>query len=102
MKCLTLVTHASAKDDLIDFLLHHDKITGFTLTASEGHSRSTGDNPLESSRDRVLGYVPRVRIDVIVDEETLQSVLDQLCDCDSCVTGRGVWWVTPVEKWGGL
>ena len=102
MKCLTLVIHESAKQDLIDYLLDRSDISGFTLSLAEGHSRTTQRNPFETTRDVVLGYVPRARVDVIVDDEVLPAVLGEICHCDSCVTGRGVWWVTDVQDWGTL
>jgi len=102
MKCLTLVIHESAKQDLIDHLLSRDDISGFTLCAAEGHSRRTSGNPFETTRDVVLGYVPRVRVDVITSDANLPNIRDQICHCDSCVTGRGVWWITEVQDWGTL
>ena len=102
MKCLTLVIHESAKQDLIDHLLGRQDISGFTLTAAEGHSRRTKNNPFETTREVVLGSVPRIRVDVIVGDDELPTLRDEICHCDSCVTGRGVWWVTEVQDWGTL
>ena len=102
MMCLTLVIHESAKQDLIDHLLQRDDIDGFTLTPAEGHSRKTRGNPFETTRDVVLGYVPRVRVEILVRDADLPGVREEICVCDSCVSGRGVWWVTAVQDWGTL
>jgi nitrogen regulatory protein P-II 1 len=102
VKCLTFVIHESAKQDLLDQLLGAPQIPGFTLIRAEGHSTRTGENPFDTARDRVLGYVPRYRVDVILEDEAVQEVLEQLQACDSCVVGRGVWWVTPVDDHGLL
>jgi nitrogen regulatory protein P-II 1 len=102
MKCLTFVIHQTAKQDLLDHLLDAQEIPGFTVSAAEGHSERTEQNPFETARDRVLGYVPRYRVEVILEDDAVDTVLERLQDCDSCVVGRGIWWVTPVESHGVL
>ncbi len=49
-----------------------------------------------------MGYLPRVRVDVILEEAAVDPLIKALTTCDSCVSGRGVWWVTPVERSGTL
>ena len=102
MMCLPLVIHETAKQDLIDHLLAREDVSGFTLSAAEGHSRNTGHNPFETTRDLVLGYVPRVRVDILVEDEAYPVLRDEICHCDSCVAGKGIWWGTPVVASGHL
>ncbi len=102
MKCLTLIIHQAAKQDLIDLLRASDAVHGFTILNGEGHSKNTGQNPFETSRDRVMGYLPRVRVDVILEAAAVDPMIKALTTCDSCVSGLGVWWVTPVERSGYL
>ena len=71
MKCLTLIIHRSAKQDLLDHLLQASEISGFTIVGAEGHSERTGANPFDTTRDQVLGYVPRFRIDVLLEDEAV-------------------------------
>jgi nitrogen regulatory protein P-II 1 len=102
MKCLTLVIHEAAEQDLLDYLLDCEHVSGFTTTRVHGHSRNTQDNPFDTTRDRVLGYVPRLRMDLLVEDELLEKVLSGLRRCEACVTGLGIWWVTAVESSGQL
>lgn len=102
MKLLTLIVHREAQQDLLDLLMSHEHVRGFTTTRGEGHSCRTQHNPFETDRDRVLGYVPRVRVDVLLPEEHLPGVLDLLRGCESCVSGLGIWWVTTVDDSGYL
>ncbi|MCK5796055.1 MAG: DUF3240 family protein [Deltaproteobacteria bacterium] len=102
MKCLTLIVHQSAKQHLLDLLSSTPEVPGFTLVQAEGHTDHTGDNPFESIRDRVLGYVPRIRVDVLLEDDAVDPVLARLRDCESCMKGRGIWWVTSVATHGTL
>jgi len=102
MKCLTLIVHQTARQDLLDSLSSAPQVTGFTISKAEGHSERTGDNPFDTVRDRVLGFVPRVRVDVLIEDDEVDAVLARLRDCESCVVGRGIWWVTPVLDYGPL
>lgn len=102
MQCLTMILHESVKQPLIDMFRHMPEITGYTFIQGEGRSSDTARNPFETNRDRVMGYVPRVRVDLILDDDVVTQVMARLQACDSCVAGRGVWWVSPVVAWGQL
>jgi nitrogen regulatory protein PII len=102
MKLLTLIIHEAATQDLIDTLLCHDRVDGFTTSAGHGHSCRTCRNPFETSEDLVTGRVPRVRFDLLLEDDAVDPVLEALRGCESCVSGLGVFWVTPVERGGGL
>jgi len=75
MKCLTLIVHRSAKQDLVDRLRGAPEIHGFTVQPAEGHSERTGDNPFETTRDLVLGHVPRERVDILLQDDAVPSVV---------------------------
>jgi nitrogen regulatory protein P-II 1 len=102
MKCLTLIMHESIKQELIDMFRQMKEVTGYTFIHGEGHSSDTDHNPFETNRDRVMGYVPRVRVDLILADEDVENVMLRLQGCDSCLAGLGVWWISPVDQWGQL
>jgi nitrogen regulatory protein P-II 1 len=102
MKVLTLIVRETAAQDLVDLLLCDEQISGFTTFSGEGHSCSTRENPFENDADRVLGYVPRVKVEILLEDEAVEHVLDRLRQCESCVAGQGIWWVTPVTDSGKL
>ena len=53
-------------------------------------------------RDRVVGYVPRVRVDLLLlDEEAVDRVLRALA-VHKVEIGRGIWWVVSLERQGSF
>mgnify|MGYP001566753902 CR=1 FL=1 len=101
MKNLTLVIHAGAQQALADSLRALEQVQGFTLTPVEGHSGYSGADPFLSARDKVVGYVPRVRVDVLLVDADVNLVLAALLSQQS-FQGQGIYWVSPVEQQGRL
>jgi len=101
MKNLTIVIHASAQQALADKLRALEPIEGFTFTHVEGHSHHSEEDPFLSARDKVVGYVPRVRVDILLADADVDAVLGALVAQNS-LSGQGVYWVTTVERQGGL
>ena len=102
MKCLTLIVHASAKRDLADRLRNITGVEGFTLVPCEGHSAETWHEPFQSIRDRVVGYVPRVRVDVVLDDARLNNVVEALKTNEKERARIGIWFVTDILETGAL
>lgn len=101
MKNLTLVIHAGAQQALVDSLRALEQVQGFTLTPVEGHSGYSGADPFLSARDKVVGYVPRVRVDVLLADADVSLVLAALLSQQS-FQRQGIYWVSPVEQQGRL
>ena len=102
MKNLTLIVHADVKQALADALRGMKGVEGFTFTPVEGHGPQDEHDPLLSARDRVVGYIPHVRVDIVLDDKHVDRVLDALRESNCGVTGRGVYWVTSVQPFGRL
>jgi nitrogen regulatory protein P-II 1 len=102
MKQLTLIVHADIKQTLADTLRSLPQVTGFTFTQAEGHGQQRDRDPMLTARDRVVGYRPHVRVDILLKGEDLDSVLEALRTSKSGVSGRGHYWVTEVEREGRL
>ena len=102
MKMLTVIIHEGAKQNLIDILLEMDEVGGFTAIKAEGYFKEASKNPFESTLDQVAGYVPRVRVDILVSPHAIERILSSLSLCESCVEGTGLFWVTEVESSGRL
>ncbi len=102
MKNLTLVVHADIEQGLADFLRGLGPVRGFTFTHVEGHGPQDERDPALSARDRVVGYTPHVRVDIVVEDENVDAVLDALRQSRSGVAGRGHYWITRVEREGRL
>lgn len=102
MKMLTLIVHADSKEALADTLRTLPQVTGFTFTPVEGHGPREGRDLFLSARDRVVGFVPHVRVDLVLEEGDVDKVLEALKAADDGVAGRGVYWVTRLDRQGRL
>lgn len=99
MKNLVLIVPASAQQECADRLRALSSVGGFTFTSVEGHGARTDHDPAWSPRDRVVGYVPRVRIDVLLDDDAVAGVLNAL---RGAAGRQSVYWLTNVESHGRL
>ncbi len=101
MKHLTLVVHAGLEQATTDLLRSIEGIDGFTMTPVEGHGAQAQFDPVLSSRDRVVGYVPRLRIDMLLTESQLGTVLAAFQVPKPGINiQQGVYWVTDVVDQG--
>ncbi len=101
MKNLTIIVHAGVQQALADSLRTLEQVEGFTFSHVEGHSHHSEEDPFLSARDKVVGYVPRARVDVLLADGDVDAVLASLVE-QSHLSGQGVYWVTAVEAQGRL
>ena len=102
MKNLTLIVHADVQQALADTLRSIKQASGFIFTPVEGHGAQDGRDPTLSARDRVVGYTPQVRVDILLEDDDVEVVLQALRAAECGVVGRGIYWVTLVEQQGRL
>ncbi|MEW6330478.1 MAG: DUF3240 family protein [Pseudomonadota bacterium] len=102
MRKLTLIVHADVEQALADVLRGMDEVTGFTFTRVEGHGAQDERDPQLSARDRVVGYTPHVRVDIVLEDQDVDNVLETLERSHCGMTGRCVYWVSKVERHGRL
>jgi nitrogen regulatory protein P-II 1 len=102
MKNLMLVVHADLEQVLADTLRSFAQVTGFTFTRVEGHGSQVEHDAALTARDRVIGYTPHVRVDILLKDEDVDEVLRALRATDCGLVGRGIYQVTTVEKLGSL
>ncbi len=100
MKCLTIFVHTAVADTFADTLLADPEISGFTLTPCQGHSPHTAEEAMVSMQDRVQGYVPRVRIDVVMEDSLVDPLLERLKEVSKAEHSWGTWIVTEVHSMG--
>ena len=101
MKNLTLIVHADSQQNLADLLRSHTSVTGFTFTHVEGHGAQDERDAFLSPRDRVVGYVPHVRVDILLTDTDVKPVL-ALLRMTPDIAANGVYWVTPIDDQGRL
>lgn len=102
MKNLVLIVHADSEEMLADTLRALPGVSAFTFTHIESHDAQDMNDASLSARDRVAGYTPHVRVDLILEDEQVAAVLTALRADGSGVGGRGRYWVTDVETQGLL
>ena len=102
MKMLTLIVYADVKQVLADTLRGLKQVQGFTFTHVEGHGAQDSGDPSLSARDHVVGYVPHVRVDIVLEDKDVAVVLDALRNSQCGLSGRGRYWITAVEGQGLL
>lgn len=102
MKNLTLMVHADVEQALADVLRGIKFLQGFTFTRVEGHGAQDARDPSLSARDRVVGYTPHVRVDLVLEDENVEDLLQTLRAADCGVAGRGVYWISEVQGHGRL
>lgn len=102
MKNLVMIVHASVQQDLADILRGLAPVRGFTFTPAEGHGTRTANEPFLSPRDKVVGYVPRVRVDVLLEEADVPVVLGAVREAGPGSGNSGVYWISTVSEAGRL
>ncbi len=68
----------------------------------EGHGVQVEDDPFLSVRAKVVGYTPRVRMEILLQDGDVDSLLDILLGTRLGVVEHGVYWVTAIEQNGRL
>jgi nitrogen regulatory protein P-II 1 len=73
-------------------------VTGMTVTEASGYGRQKGHTEVYRGAEYEVDLVPKVRLEVVVEDDDATSVLDILVK--AAQTGRigdGKAWITPVE-----
>jgi nitrogen regulatory protein P-II 1 len=73
-------------------------IQGMTVTEARGFGRQRGHTEVYRGAEYEIDFVPKVRIEVLVDEPQLDSVIQAIMDAARSGTiGDGKIWVSPAE-----
>ena len=102
MKHLTLIVHTNIQQDLADQLRSLEQVSGFTFSHVEGHGVQVESDPFLSARDKVVGYTPRIRVDILLKDCDVDGVLESLRKTSYGLKGQGLYWITAVEQNGHL
>lgn len=78
------------------------KLKSFMFAHIEVHSSQLKEDVFLSARDKVVGYVPKVRVDIILEDERAKTLLDELRGSGVSFAGKGVYWVCDVDEVGVL
>ncbi len=101
MKQLVLLIHDNLKQETADLLHGIERVQGFTFSNIEGHGKQSTDTYL-STRDKVVGFTPRVRVDILLEDENITPVLMEIRKSNIGLSNHGFYWITAVEEYGQL
>ena len=86
------------KLDEVKEALHEVGVSGITVTEAKGFGRQKGHTELYRGAEYVVDFLPKIKIEVVVDDAQLQPALDAIQG--AARTGRigdGKIFVIPVE-----
>ena len=98
MNHLTLIVHTNVQQDLANELRSLKQVSGFTFSHAEGHGQQVESDAFLSARDEVVGYTPHVRVDILLQDQDVDSVLDTLRSKTRRGEDQGIYWITAVEQ----
>ena len=94
---ISIVVVPTVEDMVVDWLLEHDNIAGFTSFAVDGHGTSTHSM---STGEQVAGRKKQVMFQFYLPESQMDGVVDGL---RHSFRGTGLhYWVSPVVGCGRL
>ena len=97
MKLITAIIKPFTLDD-VKTSLEEAGVLGMTVSEIQGYGRQKGHTEVYRGAEYSVDFVPKVRIEVVVDDSIVDKVVDSIVR--SARTGKigdGKVWVTPVE-----
>ena len=97
MKLVTGVIKPHALDRVRQ-ALHVQGVEGMTVSEASGYGRQRGHTEVYRGAEYVVDLVPKVRLEVLVDDEDVDHIVEVLVSAARTgKIGDGKVWVTPVE-----
>jgi nitrogen regulatory protein P-II 1 len=98
MKLVTAIVKPFKLDEVKD-ALKDVGIQGMTVTESRGFGRQRGHTEVYRGAEYQIDFVPKVRIEVLVDEGLVDRVVETITESARTGSiGDGKIWVTPAES----
>jgi len=97
MKLITAIVKPFTLDD-VKTSLEEAGVLGMTVSEIQGYGRQKGHTEVYRGAEYSVDFVPKVRIEVVVDDSIVDKVVDSIVQ--SARTGKigdGKVWVSPVE-----
>lgn len=101
MKKLTMIVHTSLQQELAD-CLRSLQLETFVFSHVEEHSAQLERDAFLSERDKVEGYVPQVRVDIILDDAQSKVILEDIRNLKCSFHGKGNYWISDLDEAGDL
>jgi nitrogen regulatory protein P-II 1 len=98
MKLVTAVVKPFKLDDVKTALQAHG-VQGMTIGEVQGYGRQRGHTEVYRGAEYVVDFVPKVRIDVLVDDAEVDQVVELVVKAaQTGQIGDGKVWIVPVES----
>jgi nitrogen regulatory protein P-II 1 len=98
VKLVTAIVKPAKVDEVKD-ALKEVGVAGLTVTEVRGFGRQAGHTEVYRGAEYTIDFVPKVRIEVLVDETVVDRIVDTIVStARSDKIGDGKIWVTPVER----
>ena len=98
MKLITAILKPFKLDDVKDALVAAG-VTGMTVSEASGFGRQLGHTEVYRGAEYTVDLVPKVRLEVLVDDKNAASLVDVTVKAASTGSiGDGKVWTTPVEQ----
>ena len=98
MKLITAILKPSKLDD-VKGALHAVGINGMTVSEASGFGRQGGHTEVYRGAEYTVNLVPKVRLEVLVDDKDVDTVLGVIVKSASTGSiGDGKVWTTPVDQ----
>ncbi len=97
MKLIVAIIKPFQLDSVTEALRALD-ISGITLTEVRGHGRQRGHTEVYRGAEYQVDYVPKVRLDVVVEDADAQKVANTIIEtARTGKIGDGKLWIVPIE-----
>jgi nitrogen regulatory protein P-II 1 len=97
MKLVTAIVKPFTLED-VKGALEQIGVLGMTVSEVQGYGRQKGHTEVYRGAEYSVEFVPKIRVEVVVDETQLDKTIDALVDAARTgKIGDGKIWVTPVE-----
>lgn len=97
MKLITAIIKPFKLDDVREALADNG-VQGITVTEVKGFGRQKGHTELYRGAEYVVDFLPKVKVEVAVDEDRVDNVIEAICSAaNSGKIGDGKVFVTPLE-----
>lgn len=97
MKLISAIIKPFKLDDVREALADNG-VQGITVTEVKGFGRQKGHTELYRGAEYIVDFLPKVKVEIAVDDERLEGVLDAICAAaGSGKIGDGKVFVTPLE-----
>ena len=98
MKLITAIVKPFTLDD-VRHAVEAAGVLGLTVTEVQGYGRQRGHTEVYRGAEYAVDFVPKVRVEVVVDDEFAERVVDAIVGAARTgKIGDGKVWVSPVER----